>query len=181
MLQEKAELDKFYAAKDPWGYEAHPDDARRRAELLGILPRMRARRVLDVGCGDGFVTFALPGEEVVGVDISENAIQHATAAASAREDGSRFSFRTASIFDLDDHYPAGHFDLIIVTGVLYPQYIGMAKQSVRVKLDTLLAPGGALVCCHIEAWYQPFFWFNRIDQMMYPYRGHTHLLEVYKK
>ena len=181
MLQPKTELESFYANRDPWGYESNPDDARRQAELLGILPRQRVRRTLDIGCGDGFVTFSLPGDAVVGVDIADNAIQHARNAAAHHPEPGRFSFRTGSIFELDEQFPPGHFDLIVITGVLYPQYIGQAKQAVRLKVDQLLADGGTLVCCHIESWYQPFFWFNLIDQMMYPYRGHTHLLEVYKK
>lgn len=181
MLQAKIELESAYETSDPWGYEGHPDDARRRAELLGILPRGRVRRVLDIGCGNGFVTFALPGDEIVGVDISDNAIEHAKSAATRRPEADRYSFRTGSIFEIDELFPPAHFDLIVITGVLYPQYIAQAKQAVRIKVDRLLAPGGTLVCCHIDAWYQPFFWFNRIDQMMYPYRNHTHLLEVYKK
>jgi SAM-dependent methyltransferase len=181
MIQNKTDLEIFYSKRDPWAYEGNPDDTRRRAELLSVLPRQRVRRTLDIGCGDGFVTFSLPGDEVVGVDFSENAILHAKTAVSHHPEASRFAFCTGSIFELDDIFPRGHFDLIVITGVLYPQYIGQAKQAVRLKVDQLLTERGTLVCCHIDAWYQPFFWYNCTDRSLYPYRGHTHVLEVYKK
>jgi SAM-dependent methyltransferase len=181
MLQSKDELEKTYATKDPWAYENNPDDLRRRAELLALLPRSRPQRTLDIGCGDGFVTFALPGAQVVGIDLSENAIGLANSALQSRDDKERFLFHSASIFDLANTFPANAFDLIVITGVLYPQYIGAAKSVVRLLIDHLLLPGGTLVCCHIAEWYQPFFWYTRIDQMVYPYRNYTHVLEVSRK
>lgn len=181
MLQEKDALEKLYSKQDPWGYENSPDDLRRRDELLGIIPTKRPQRTLDIGCGDGFLTFSLPGAQVVGVDVSENAINFANASLKNRPDGSRFLFIAASIFDLGEIFPANAFDLIIVTGVLYKQYIGDAKSIVRVIIDQLLVPGGILVCCHIEDWYKPFCHYTIIDQMRYPYLKYTHLLEVMKK
>ena len=46
------------------------------ADILEILPP-DVRSVLDVGCGDGFITNALPEQlRVVGVDISQQAVKH---------------------------------------------------------------------------------------------------------
>lgn len=66
------------------GYGGYRYDGRWRAvadamvEHYGIKP---GDRVLDVGCGKGFLLYdftqAMPGVEVVGIDISEYAIEHA--------------------------------------------------------------------------------------------------------
>ena len=55
-----------------------PDDYQVQvcADVLQMLPT-DVRSVLDVGCGDGFVTDALPGTlDVVGLDISRAAVAH---------------------------------------------------------------------------------------------------------
>jgi 2-polyprenyl-3-methyl-5-hydroxy-6-metoxy-1,4-benzoquinol methylase len=181
MLQDKDALEILYLKHDPWGYENSPDDLRRRGELLGLISGLRPRRTLDIGCGDGFITFALPGAQVIGVDISENAIGLAQSIQQNRLDSARFLFIPSSIFDFSELFPAHSFDLIVITGVLYDQYIGNAKSVVRTLIDRLLVPSGILVCCHIEDWYRPFFCYTTIDQVRYPYRNYTHLLEVNKK
>jgi len=52
--------------------------ARRMAEHYGLKP---GDRILDVGCGKGFLLYeftqAVPGLEIVGLDISPYALQHA--------------------------------------------------------------------------------------------------------
>jgi SAM-dependent methyltransferase len=181
MLQDKSELNVLYSNPDPWGYYSNPDDLRRKSELLAVIPNKTPLRTLDVGCGNGFVTFSLPGREVVGVDISDRAISAARASLVAGHDQSRFLFLAASIFDLERVFPRNAFDLIIITGVLYDQYIGGARSVARLAVDELLVPGGHLVTCHIEAWYRPFFFYTTIDQCRYPYRNHTHLLQVMRK
>ena len=181
MLQDKDALEELYTQHDPWGYENNPDDLRRRAELLSLISGLRPQRTLDIGCGDGFITFSLPGAQVIGVDIAENAIGIAHSVQKNRPDGARFLFKACSIFNLDEIFPPQTFDLIVITGVLYQQYIGDAKSVVRLLIDRLLVPGGILVCCHIEDWYKPFFCYTTIDQAKYPYRNYTHLLEVSKK
>jgi protein-L-isoaspartate(D-aspartate) O-methyltransferase len=66
------------------GYGGHHYDgrwlpvARRMAEHYGLKP---GHRILDVGCGKGFLlhefTQAVPGVEVVGLDVSRYALDHA--------------------------------------------------------------------------------------------------------
>lgn len=179
-VQTATELDGFYAQADPWGYRTHPDDQRRRAELLGALPRRRYERVLDIGCGNGFVTLSLPGESVTGVDLSTEAIRWARSAAGEAPDAARYRFEAMSLFD-----PAlaslGRFDLIIVTGVLYPQYLGGALAVAREALDSRLDEGGILVCCHIRQWGIVRMPYVRLDATLYPYRDYVHELEVYRK
>ena len=111
-IQTQQELDDFYKNPDPWAYKSNPDDIRRRHELLACLPNNKYQRVLDIGCGNGFLTSQLPGSEVIGVDLSASAVDWAKESVSEVADSSRFKFQQASIFELKSE-KLGKFDLII--------------------------------------------------------------------
>jgi predicted TPR repeat methyltransferase len=179
-IQSKQELDSFYSEQDPWQYTDHPDDARRKMELLSLIPPREFERTLDIGCGNGFLTFDLPGKAVTGVDLSSSAVAWASQTRDMRDDAARFSFVAASLFELDPTR-LGLFDLIVITGVLYPQYIGRSSSLVRQRVDALLEEGGILVSCHIDEWSPPRFPYTALDVELYAYRGHTHRLEIYRK
>ncbi len=85
-----------------------------------------------------------------------------------------------SLFDLPDlHLPP--MDLIVITGVLYPQYIAKSIRLVYVLIDQLLKPGGVLVCSHILDWYQSRFPYLTVSREYFPYRDFSQILEVYTK
>lgn len=174
------ELDAFYQERDPWSYETTEDDAVRKRRLLSLLPKRDYGRVLDIGCGNGFLTEDLPGSHVLGCDISENAVRWARERISSRADRDRFEFRRAGLFDLSSEQ-IGRFDLIVITGVLYPHYIGSSFSLVRLVIDDLLADGGVLVSCHIQEWYAHRFPYTLVDASFYPYRDFHHRLEVFVK
>ncbi len=177
-IQTPEALDSFFSVSDPWGYDSHPDDRKRVEHILSTLPSDRPNRVLDIGCGNGFLTVQLPGREILGVDFSQEAVGWARQRAH-RLGRSEVSFRVASVFDLD-MLPASHFDLVVVTGVLYRQYIGQAFTSVAASIMRRMTPSGHLVHAHIESWFNRAFPLNRVAARTYPYRDHIHLLEVYK-
>lgn len=178
-LQSPHELDAFYETEDPWSYDSTPDDQRRLETLLAALPREKFHRTLDIGCGNGFVTTHLPGRKVFGVDLSEKAIGWAR--TRAKRLNKPVEFKQGSVFEIDSMFPGGVFDLIIITGVLYPQYIGRAFNLINIKLDQILMEGGYLVLVHIHDWYKVGFPYKLLDRQIYPYREYDHLLEVYKK
>ncbi len=179
-IQTKQQLDCFYSEPDPWQYAGHPDDARRKTELLSLIPPRQFERTLDIGCGNGFLTFDLPGKAVTGVDLSSSAIAWACQNRDMRDDAARFSFVAASLFELDPKR-LGLFDLVVITGVLYAQYIGRTSSLVRQRIDELLEEGGILISCHIDEWHPPRFPYTTLDVVLYPYRDHAHRLEVYRK
>lgn len=182
-IQTTEELDLFYAESDPWGYDHNADDAERRQRLLSLIPERGYGRVLDIGCGNGIVTMDLPGEEVIGCDLSSRAIAHATERAEQKarsEEHPRHRFLVRSIFDLNPEID-GTFDLIVITGVLYPQYIGSSMSLVHRIIDRVLRPGGVLVHCHIAEWMTLGFPYILIDRSFYAYREYSHRLEVYQK
>jgi 2-polyprenyl-3-methyl-5-hydroxy-6-metoxy-1,4-benzoquinol methylase len=101
-VQSAAELDSHYSQPDPWGYNGNPHDTRRKAELLSVLPSRPPGRVLDIGCGDGFISFDLPGQHITGVDLSAAAIGWAQRrlAQLPPAEAARFQFEARSLFDL---------------------------------------------------------------------------------
>lgn len=168
-------LDEFYREEDPWGYRLNPEDDKRRRVLLAEIPQRHFAATLDLGCGNGFVTAHLPGDRVVGVDISRNAIKHAR-----KHQDDRLSFLVSDIFDLRSD-SRGTYDLIIITGLFYPQYVRAAGLVAQLRVDELLNPGGILISVHIDEWYTTRFPYLMTKQITYPYRTFTHVLEVYVK
>ncbi len=175
IVQPISDLEAWHKKKDPWGYEEHPDDLKRKNILLDLLPKKEYGNVLDIGCGQGFLTRFLPGKKVVGVDISNAAIQHASKFATER-----LTFRQGSLFDLMCEQQERH-DLIVITGVLYPQYIGASSSLVYRIIDRVLAANGILACVHIAAWYKSRFPYPLLNSLSYDYREYVHWLEIYGK
>src|SRR5690606_38871974 len=77
MIQNSAALDDFHSSEDPWGYGDNKEDLKRKEILLSELPDREYKNVLDIGCGQGFVTQDLPGMKITGVDISQAAVDFA--------------------------------------------------------------------------------------------------------
>lgn len=178
-VQGKAELEDFYATADPWAYDTTRDDAERAARVLSALPARPYRRTIDIGCGNGFLTVRLPGDQVLGVDLSERAVDWARQRAAREAPARDLRFEARSLFDLDTK--DGSFDLMVVTGVLYPQYIGKAGAVVTEILKALVRPGGVLVTVHIDAWARYRAPFTTLAVSVDPYREHFHRLEVFQR
>ena len=79
---------------------------------------VREKRILDVGCGDGTrsVLLALKGARVVGVDISERAIEVARRRAEAHGFSDRAQFDCRP---LEDDVPDCQFDVILGWNILH--------------------------------------------------------------
>lgn len=174
-LQSLKELEKWHKKKDPWGYDTNTEDQKRKNVLLSELPQRNYKNVLDVGCGQGFITKDLPGQNVTGVDISENAIKFAR-----RFKKRGLEWKVSSIFDLNKTFKR-RFDLIIITGVLYSQYIGYSNTLVYLIIDKLLDDNGVLVSVHHDEYCKSRFPYLLSKQIFYDYRHFTHRLEVYLK
>ena len=175
MIQRLDEIEKWHQTEDPWRYENCKDDLLRKDILLSELPPQKYSRVLDIGCGQGFVTRDLPGDRIIGVDISLEAIKHAK-----QYENDKISFLTASIFELNQLL-SEIFDLIIITGVLYQHYLGNSLRLIYLVIDQLLSRNGILASVHINTWYQARFPYPLISEYYYDYRSYIHRLEIYEK
>lgn len=95
-------------------------------------------RVLDLGCGPGFlaIAFALTGHSVLGIDPDEAMLGGAHEEAEAV--GARVEFRQGSSYDLS---PAlGTFDLV----TMGRSFHWMDRPATLRALEELVRPGGAI-------------------------------------
>ncbi len=162
MGQTKEELEEWYSGKDPWAYEATPDDAWRKqvivhtANLFG--PYARA---LDIGAGHGWITKDLPASTRHALELSDNA-----AASMA-------PFVTRVLV------PDGVYDLVIATGVLYAQYDWAEMVS-----DINKAACKIVLTCNIKAWELPAAISGipgrQVFETEFPYRTYIQKLRVFR-
>lgn len=127
-------------------YEADDDPvALLRAESRLLGPRVQQRiaehfgnrpvRVLDVGCGGGFLSnrLAQAGHSVVGVDLSESSLE----VARRHDPTGRVEYRVANALELP--FPNGSFE--VVTAMDFLEHV---EEPARVVSEAarVLAPGG---------------------------------------
>lgn len=97
-----------------------------------LVGRAQARRVLEVGCGEGHLSLRLAagGREVMGFDVDPAIVE--LARDGARRDGARAQFFQRSVYDLD---PSLKADLLVCCEVL--EHL----EDPRLALQTMLAVG----------------------------------------
>jgi ubiquinone/menaquinone biosynthesis C-methylase UbiE len=143
-----------------WLGKLHHDIADRTAELaLSCCPA--PRRILDVGCGTGYLLRELAARvpaaaELAGIDAAAAMIK--TARAAARDDRLRFSAGVAERLP----FPAETFDLVVTTTSFdhwADQQAGLAECA------RVLTPGGRLVLADLfSAWLWPTILLGRRDR-----------------
>lgn len=133
----------YEAEADPWGFETEPYEREKYARTLRALGGRRYARGFEAGCSIGVLTGALATwcEDLLAVDIAQRAVDAARA-------------RLASVpqvrverCDLPEDWPAGPFDLVVCSEVLYyfePETLRLALPLIRASV----APGGRLVAVH---------------------------------
>jgi len=123
-----------------WLGKLHHDIADRTADLA--LSRCPApRRILDVGCGTGYLlrelaARVLAAAELAGIDAAPAMIE--TASAAARDDRLRFSEAAAERIP----FPAGTFGLVVAT-TSFDHWAD--QQAGLTECARVLTPGGHLV------------------------------------
>ena len=114
------------------------------AAIVDAVLHTRATRVLDVGCGEGWLarTLALEGCEVVGVDASPELVAEATELGGAR-------FEVATYAQLSERAREwGRFDTAVCNFAL----LGEDLQTPLRALRDLLHEGGTLIVQTVHPW-----------------------------
>jgi len=114
------------------------------ARIPQKLKEQGAHRVLDLGCGSGWLSIFLAraGFEVTGVDISDHALELARTWAAQEELSIRFD--QGDIADLN--YSPASFEAIVANSIFEHLTFELAQST----LDTaykLLGPDGCLIVC----------------------------------
>jgi SAM-dependent methyltransferase len=146
-----AEADRFDAmfatSDDPWRFRSRWYEQRKRALTLAVLTCARYRRAFEPGCANGELSAALAGrcDELIAWDLSERAV------AIARQRVCVHAHVTVAQGVVPDEWPAGRFDLVVVSEMAY--YLPLAaQQALARRAADSLEPQGTLLACH---WRRP--------------------------
>lgn len=133
----------FRTGADPWHYET-PYEKKKYEQTLGLLPRPRFGRALELACAEGHFTRLLAPrvDRLLATDFSATALQRA---AERCRDHRNVEFAPIDI--VRDPFPGG-FDLIVCSEVLYYAGSLASLRRVATKIAGALKPGGYLVTAH---------------------------------
>lgn len=172
-MQPKDEIEKAYEKPDPWGFQTHVEDQKRKARILeviaGYVPEGGLfQRALDIGAGEGWITKDLPAIALEAFEISKNAKSRLPETVKGVED------------------PSGFYDLIIATGVLYGHY-DCREFFNRIERHAK----GIVLTCNIKAWelremsdpkwVRENLCLEQIHEEEFPYREFYQKLRVFKR
>lgn len=144
-------FDRIYAeSPDPWRLQSRWYERRKFAICLAMLTYPRYRHAFEPGCSVGVLTDLLLRrcDHVTATDVASAALDtcHRHLVGTGARD--RVTLIRAS---LDDPWPPGHFDLVVLSEVGYY----LSPDGLRAVLDReipALAPGATLLAAH---WRHP--------------------------
>jgi protein-L-isoaspartate O-methyltransferase len=116
-------FDRMYATSvDPWQLATRWYEQRKYAITLSMLPRRRYRHAFEPGCSIGTLTALLAQrcDHVTAIDVAAAALEIAD--VRLRADGCRDGVQdrvTLSRGSLDQPWPPGPFDLLVLSEVAY--------------------------------------------------------------
>jgi SAM-dependent methyltransferase len=137
----------YQAASDPWGFQERWYERRKYAISLALLPAERYHIAFEPGCSIGVFTDLLAPrcDELLSCDVAAAATR-AAAERTRRRPQVRVEQR-----DLPGQWPAGRFDLIVFSELLY--YFGDHDLGqLLTDAEAALQPGGTLLAVH---WRHP--------------------------
>lgn len=139
-----AYFEALYAADpDPWGLATSAYERDKYDATIAALDGRRYGRGMEVGCSIGTLSERLAGvcDELVALDAAPAAV------AAARRRLAALPGVTVERRRAPDELPAGPFDLIVCSEVLY-YWDGVLLRRGVARLLRLLAPGGSFLAVH---------------------------------
>jgi SAM-dependent methyltransferase len=132
---------KYQADIDPWQFRTSEYERKKYQATLQSLTKPKYKSALEVGCSIGVLTRLLSPRciSLLAVDASATAIEAARAI-----NGSNVTFRVA---DISARFPAGTFDLIVLSEVLY-YFDPTDLARVAGACANSIAHDGEIVLCH---------------------------------
>lgn len=137
-----------------------------RSSLVQFLELHDGARVLDVGCGSGFLARLIRNScecEVIGIDIREGTLRYAR--ELAEKEGVDVCFQWGNGEDLE--FEDNSFDVVMSTNS--PQFYDVLKEMIRVtKEGGLVVTNGRIIPCDYPGsikHYPPFLASHKITQI----------------
>lgn len=139
-------FDRMYAAADdPWELASRWYEQRKYAITMSMLPQRRYRHAFEPGCSVGVLTELLTQrcDHVTAVDVAAAALSSAAARV-----GSGATFARGA---LDEPWPPGPFDLVVLSEVGYYLDAALLTEVLHREIPRL-APGATVLAAH---WRHP--------------------------
>ena len=148
-MNEKASLptayfDALYAGNsDPWQFATSPYERAKYAATLDALPAPRIASAFEVGCSIGVLTRQLAErcDALLAVDVADAAL------VQARRRCAGLPHVTIGRLRVPGQWPAQHFDLILLSEVLYYLAPPDIARTARLARDSL-RPAGCVLLVH---------------------------------
>jgi SAM-dependent methyltransferase len=136
-------FDEMYAgAQDPWQLATRWYEQRKYAITMAVLPDRRYRHAFEPGCSIGTLTELLARrcDHVTSVDVAEAALDCADTRLRAGGGRDRVTLLTGS---LDEPWPPGPFDLVVLSEVAY--YLDAELLATVLRRECMRWSAGATV------------------------------------
>ncbi|CAN5138489.1 SAM-dependent methyltransferase [soil metagenome] len=144
-------FDRMYAdAEDPWQLASRWYEQRKYAITMSVLPQRRYRHAFEPGCSIGILTESLAQrcDHVTAVDVAAAALATADVRLTSAGCRDQVTLRQGA---LDEPWPAGPFDLVVLSEVAYYLDARLLSEVLKREVPNL-APGAMLVAAH---WRHP--------------------------
>jgi SAM-dependent methyltransferase len=144
-------FDRMYAeSPDPWHLQERWYERRKYAITLALLPYSRYRHAFEPGCSVGVLTQLLTArcDHVTSTDIVTAALDSAHRRLTASGCRDRVTLLRRS---LDDPWPPGHFDLVVLSEVGYYLQPDVLRAVLDRELPRLVH-GATVIAAH---WRHP--------------------------
>ncbi len=128
---------------DPWNYETSDYEKEKYKTTIDALPKQRYNNALEIGCSIGVLTKMLSERcaSLLSIDVNELALQ------KAKERLKNSTHVTFEKMVIPNEYPAGKFDLIVMSEVGY--YLSMEDlKTAKEKIINSLEQNGDLILVH---------------------------------
>ena len=136
---------RYAESPDPWDFETSAYEHDKYERTLAALGDRHYGRAFDAGCSIGVFTAMLAErcDDLLAVDIAQPAVDAASERLAAH-DHVHVERRT-----LPDEWPAGPFDLVVCSELLYYWDRPTLEAALGVMVESL-APGGRLIAVHFR-------------------------------
>ena len=174
-------IDPYDVGEDPYQYWGNPEDAKRLNHLQHFLGDANPTLTADVGCGEGFITEHLPGKEIYAFEKSRAALDTFRGRMSKTKRNSLGTIHYVNWNVFDAPPLENKFDLVIITGLLYPHLLESAGNLAVENICKLGRRGATYISVHVSEWGSFAPPLDLIDEHMYSYRNQVHKIEVFRK
>jgi SAM-dependent methyltransferase len=136
----------YSASVDPWRLADRWYEQRKYAITLALLPYRRYRHAFEPGCSVGVLTEHLTYrcDHVTSTDVAVAALDATHHRLTASGCGRQVTLLRAAI---DEPWPPGHFDLVVLSEICYYLTAAMLRQVLDREVP-LLMPGATVIAAH---------------------------------